>query len=293
MSEKKISRRAVLGTAIAGVAGATAIVHVLRNKYETVLPPGHYESDWEAVLKMIEIPIEVIDGPPSVTLRFNPPMSAPTRLVCVHAGYEDSPASYPSLPDYYSFTEGRVTGTSPVIDNRPAMLISVTKSIDRGSAFQKEDPSAEGILVVRNGAYDIYKTEAGFPKIVPAGKVANGCAALATSVFFPLPEGKELAKGAKWTIPATSHFGVELACEVAGFAEITGRNTVKMAAREVSHSQKLQPQSRQNWARRLDVTSYVDVITGTAVRQCCVLSEPRANAVPKQLAVLISQVVQS
>lgn len=258
MSKKKITRRqAILGTAIAGVAGTSAIVYVLRSRYETELPDGVWKEvplpqglvvgknpdfgkEWKRDLTLVNIPTKEISGPSTFKLNYKPEVGAKYRLVFLNAAYSKQvdPAKFPERPTFYNFVEGMITAVPPLVDDKPALSISKAKIASNSSMIKGGEASGDNcVVVMQNGSLDFYEIEQGGPQKVPRAKVGPACSVLGSQLALDYPKEKPLSLGTKWTLSSTAlETGLEaseridLNCEVVGFAEVAGRKTVKMQA---------------------------------------------------------------
>jgi hypothetical protein len=207
-----------------------------------------YEKEWQKRVKMFDVPIKKIEGPATFTLDFAPHVGTKFRLISLSAHYTGHRAEYPQPPSMYFFTEGRVTVIAPVEDHRPTMLIRAEKHVIESPRRHVEEPCGECVLAPRPDSIeywnDYFELGHGAPKKVLAGKV--NAAARACSVFAMrpryIPQEKALAMGMKWLLPEKAH-GAELPCQIVGFVEVAGKQTVEIVAEK-----HLNNQEYQRWA---------------------------------------------
>jgi hypothetical protein len=211
-----------------------------------------YEKEWEERVKLLDVPIKKIEGPPAFTLDFAPPRGMQFRVVSLSANYyrvdpRIERAEYPQPPISYTFNDGRVTVVAPVKDNRPALLVRAQKRVfdvvrrRDGVRIREEKPGGECVLVPRADGFDYFELDHGVAKKVLAGKIniaARVCAGFASRPEY-IPQDKPLTAGMRWRIPEKLR-GVELPCEIAGFADVGGRETVKIVAEKHLNNQEYQ-----------------------------------------------------
>ncbi|HEY4761155.1 MAG TPA: hypothetical protein VIH42_11295, partial [Thermoguttaceae bacterium] len=292
-----------IGTIIGGVATAPFVIYAWKAS-RTVKPPrGKFEKEWASIVKMLDVPIKEIDGPSTFTLDYHPKIGDKFRVISLYAGYDENsyPAEYPELPEHYYISNGQLTQISPIINDRPALLISVEKQTVRARNYHDEHPGGEYVIIPRkdNDELEFFEVGQGVYKKISRAKVNIPCILLAMGLTFQYPKGKPLERGMKWTIPETSHYNVELPCEIVGFAQVVGRETVKIKAerhlnnQEVQHFityqmqqvKKIEKERGSNYdadaamkrevkeaieeeeTRAWKVTCYVDLESGITVRQ--------------------------
>ena len=254
------------------------------------MPNGKYVTEWENYVKLFDVPLKEVDGPSSFTLRYGLPSGMKSRVILLDASYygDDSGSrTYPAPPSCYTFTNGQVAAVSPIVDDRPALLISADAQVVRGRSYGEKELGGKCILVPDNGDLDFFDNADGAPQRLPLARVSPACVGLGTGITFSYPKDEPLAKGMKWTVPETSRFNFDLPCEIAGFAEVAGRETVKILAERTLSNQDVQRliarrmRGAKNEARESRVkeaiaenttmayhfTLYADLKTGVVMRQ--------------------------
>jgi len=292
--DNKVTRRVAIGTIIGGVVAAPFVIYAWKVS-RTVKPPrGKFQKEWADMVKTLDVPIKEIDGPSTFTLDFRPQVGMKFRAISLDAIYEEDSylAEYPQLPEFYIISNGQVKAISPIVGNKPALLVTAEKQTVRARNYFKEEPGGECVVVPKkdNDGVDYYEAGHGAPKKIPIEKVNRACMNLGSSLAFNYPIGKTLAKGMKWTIPRTANNSQELPCEIVGFAEVAGRETAKMMVERHLNNQEIQDRingyiqqekeekQRTSWKTYLEriikeerteiiyITSYVDLKTGLNVR---------------------------
>ena len=246
----KVTRRIALGSIAAGLGGAALAIRALKGRYN-VNVPERYETEWGKYVKMFDVPIREIEGPSTFTLDLTPQIGMKYRVnyFCASYGPRSYPARYPEPPFWYTVADGQVAVVSPIVDDRPALLISIQKQLTKGRVVHGDKLGGECVVVPKNGDLDYFDVGHGVPKRVPLGKVNLPCARVAAGLMFGYPKGKALAKGTKWTTPETSSFSIELPCEIVGFAEVARRETAKIVAERQLNNQEVQHYIRRSMQR--------------------------------------------
>jgi hypothetical protein len=111
----------------------------------------------------------------------------------------------------------------------------------KGVPYREEKPCGECVLVPRADGLDFFDLDHGVAKKVLAGKAniaARVCAGFASRPGY-IPQERPLTAGMKWRIPEKLH-GVELPCEIAGFADVAGHQAVKIVAEKHMTNQEYQ-----------------------------------------------------
>ena len=273
MDKKKVTRRAVIGTAIGTLAVSPFIIRALRERYdvelpeseweEVPLPPGmvvgenpDYGNEWKRDLRTVNIPVKAISGPSTYTLNYKPEVGSNNRLVLFNAAYSEQgmhPTTFPELPTFYVFVDGLITAVPPIVDDKPTLSISEAMIATKSRMVNGGESSGSCIVVMDNATFDYYQIEQGSPRKVSKAKVSPACSVVGSQLAFDYPKGKPLSRGAKWTLTNTALKNglvisdkIDLNCEVVGFAEVAGRQTVKMQAE-----------------KRLTSQAYADVVAAT------------------------------
>lgn len=234
----KVSRRLALGSALAGVVGASAIVRALQRRYDVELPDGGvgsylespaYCKGWEDDLKLVNVPMKEIKGPARFTLDRTAPVGTEFRMVSLDPMYNDtvSPVKYPETPSGYSVTEGKGKLISTSIGGYPAMLIRAGELGLRNPVGETKQPGGEIVAVSRDGVVNYF--EPSNLKPLQISEKHNACLSLSAILAFEYPKGRVLSKGSKWTTPRSEKSTGQLDCEVVGFFDVAGRETAKVA----------------------------------------------------------------
>jgi hypothetical protein len=252
---KKVTRRVALGTVAVGLGGLVAapyIISSLKSRYKNNLSQSRkdkkekikvvFNQDWGYLTKALNVPITEIDGPKKFTLNYNLENNLKFNVLSLQATYNklSHPAVYPQPPYLYTIVFGEMYSISPIVNNKPALFVKAnnyfSKSVD--AAFVNK--VGECIIVPGNDNLLFFEMANGVPKEIPMAKVNVSCLPLAEVLDDAYPTGKELTKGMKWVIPETSTYYVELPFSIVGFAEVAGRQTVKMSAERHLNNQKVQ-----------------------------------------------------
>jgi hypothetical protein len=199
-----------------------------------------YEKEWDKRVKLFNVPIKKTDGPATFALDFAPPVGTRFRMISLVATYP-ARGHFPQLPHVYMVADGRITVIAPVEDNRPAVLIRAQEKVFESPRHHEEKPCGTFVLVPRPDGFDCFDLDHGAPKKVLPGKVnaaALACSGFATRPRY-IPNEKSFAVGIKWLLPEKSH-GAEVPCEIVGFAEVAGRETVKIVAEKHLTNQEFQ-----------------------------------------------------
>jgi hypothetical protein len=248
--DKKVTRRVAIGTIIGGVVAAPVAYYFLKGG-ETAKPSGpKYQKAWANTVKLFDVPIKEIDGPATFTLNYRPKVGEKFRMISLYASYNERsyPDEYPEPPYIYDFTSGQVTAITSIVKDMPALLIRAEKQTSNGRDYHKDEPCGECIVVPRKDNDDVEYFEAGqgTPKKIPLEKVNYACMNLAVGLTCYYPKGKALTKGMKWSYPKTADYPFEEApYEIAGFANVAGKETVKIVVDGHNNNQEIQ--DRINW----------------------------------------------
>jgi hypothetical protein len=291
--DKKVTRRAAIGSIIGGMVAAPVAYYFLKGR-DTAKPQGKFEREWADIVKIFDLPIKEIDGPTSFTLDYKPQVGTKYRVISLLAGYGGNAhlAEYPQLPEIYFITTGQITGMSQTIENRQPILVNAEKHKTRRKDYFKEEPGAICMVVPRkdSNGMDYFEVAQGAPKKIPFKKVNSACMDLASGLAIDYPKRKELVKGMKWKIPRTSDSYYEYPCEIIGFAEVAGKETVKITIEKNLSNQDMlewiswgiqqekEEKERESWkeyqkivvkeeqTRAIQIISYVDMKMGLNVR---------------------------
>lgn len=323
MISNKVTRRIALGTIAGGLGGAALVLRALKGKYEIDLPQGSnsvsesehyyktvgrptlqdigagdYAEEWNHYVNTVNVSIKAIGGPSSPTLRFKPQAGFDFQVLSVSASYDyrNGNAEYPLPPTSYNVMNGRVTSIEPIKDGRLALLIRTEYAISKSQHHRQELPNGECIVVPYNGTRDYYELVQSTPQRREKSQVNIPCALLGGRLTFRYPEGTTVARGTKWINPKKADADGGLSCEVVDFAEVAGRQTIKIVAEKQSsyepalalvavdatqqHSQEqldkrmkqLSEEAKKDRASEkaletVHVTAYVDLATGITLRQ--------------------------
>lgn len=325
----KVTRRIAIGSIAGGIAATPFVLRALKGRYPTSAPSSQeYEKEWEEMVRMLSVPIQETPDRTSCVLKIKAYEGMSFRVLHVFADYEESSraSTYPQSPDFYITSDGTLTSVSPVVAHAPALLLSANRNATHCRiAPTTDEPAAEYILVPNDGYYDFYQPGASRPTILPLGKIDLTCLLIADSISRFLPKGEELVLGTKWVVPETSSYCVELPFEIAGFAKLAGRESVKIVAerhldnQEVQHyvacslqreqriekeagrrfdaDEKLKSRVRavidRNKTMTFSVSRYVDVETGLVVRQELTIGSRFSKPDATQTCAVITQLLAS
>jgi hypothetical protein len=217
-------------------------VQLLKARYETEMPDRSkkYETEWRNYVEMLAVPIKEIEGPPTFFLAYSPQVREKFRVLSLRARYDRAPAEYPQQPAMFDVADGEVVGVSPIVDDKPALSIRIEKQHVHSVAAATEGGSGKCVVVPVDDELSYFEISRGSCKAIAREKVDVQCVVVARRLIFPFPQGKPLATGARWTIPATSEWSLELPCEIVGCADVAGRETAKVAAERHLDNQELQ-----------------------------------------------------
>jgi len=244
MDKRKLTRRVILGSLAGGLGGAALILHTLKGRYRVAMPDRRkeYTAEWSKYVKALDLSVEDIDGPSTFTLDCKPTVGTKFQVLSITAMYHRSgyPLKYPEAPGMYLIYDGEVEVVPPIVEKRPALSITATGLVKTPDS-RESIPPGKCIFVPRNGGEEgFFEVDNGAPRKLSASKINSACAEIGGVIKFDYPKDTVLTKGAHWVIPATSGLGLELACEVVGFAKIIGRNTAKIAAERYLNNQDVQ-----------------------------------------------------
>lgn len=320
----KVTRRIALGSIAGGLGGAALVLRALKGRYEVAVPegsdpgnaaenyyrnvrpatfepkePGSYAEEWNQVYRATNVSIKTSDVLSSPTLRFTAQAGVDFRVISVSASYDQRrshDAQYPQPPARYSVTKGQVLSIQPIDDSRLALLIRAEQMSTISQTSQRELPGGKCVIVPYDFTRDYYELVGDTPRKVARSKVNIPCALLGAYLTFRYPAGTALSLGAKWTNPKTSDSSDgSLACEVEGFAEVAGKQTVTIRGeKQVSykpapavllrtgsqkHTQKELDEQAEQLLRKIKEeqpalategvhkVAYLDLATGLTLRQ--------------------------
>ena len=155
----KVTRRVALGTLVGGLAGAAIVIRALNRRPSMQMPKAtdgvnkeqlaRFVAEWERCLKMVDVPIRKIDGPSTFTLDFRPKVGMHFRAVCLTAEYGEYtyPAQYPQPPFWFTVGDGQISSVSPIVANRPALLIDPKPRITNSRFSPEKWPADKYIFV--------------------------------------------------------------------------------------------------------------------------------------------------
>lgn len=295
-----ISRRAaLLGGFVLAVNGAVLWIRNRRPQIEN----EDYEVEWNDLVRRLDVPVGAANGPQEFVLDYRPVVGEKFRVLTLYGAYKNG--QYPEPPNAFYLMQGVVTVVPAIesIDNQTALLINADDSQTR-TRFQDHDTPGGVFAAVPGvgGEFNYFKMneDKGYVEVATAD-VALPCLEVGASLEFDYPKGKKMAQGDKWTIPKTSVYCVDLTCQIDGFAEVVGRNCVKVTAKQALNKketlayiayqngaikldqesgdepsefdpdavadQEIQLAKREGQTMSWDVQRYVDLETGLTVRQ--------------------------
>ena len=252
-----MSRRIALGSIVGGLAGTALVIHSLKSRNKIEVPQSDnsasafehycksvrpatfektdlksYVEEWNHDCHAADVPIKTIRGPSSFRLGFKPQTGLDFRVFSVCSSYKQKlsgDAKYPQPPAWYSVTKGRVTSIDPIDDDRLALLIRAEQMLTKSRFRRQEMPGGECVIVPYDFKRDYYEIVRGASKKIGYSEVNIPCSMLASWLTFRYPTNKALVPGTKWINPQNSDSSDgNLACQVVDFAEVAGRQTVKI-----------------------------------------------------------------
>jgi hypothetical protein len=242
--QNKVTRRIALGSLATGLGGAALVIRALKGRYNVIVPDSSrkYAAEWESNVKLIDVPIKMIGTPSRSTIAYTPEIGENFRVVSLDASYGKGsyPAAYPQPPFWYTITDGQASVISPIDSATIAIHISVNHYVTKLGTREIEGPACKFIVGLVNGQLHYFEPDSTIVKKLPRSRVTPACIALGAALVFYYPKKNVLAKGMKWTIPAASHHGIELPCEVVGFAEIAGGEAAVIKAERHLSNQEYQ-----------------------------------------------------
>lgn len=320
----KVTRRIALGSLAGGLGGAALVLRALKGRYEVDVPEGGnpvsieenyyknvrppkyekkdvaaYGEEWRHDRHMVDVSIENIQDPLSVNLKFKRETGFDFNVFSITANYITKlakGAKYPQPPSWYSVMNGRVTSVDPVEDSKLALLLRAGQMLTKSQYFQRELPGGECILVPDHFSRDYYEMVQNVPKKLGIASLNIPCSDLGAWLTFRYPTGTVVAKGTKWMNPEIAEtYDGGMSCEVIGFAEVAGRQAVKIRAerqqicqsarvaiamgskKNCSHKQ-LEERAKQHLDKAkqeepaeslgtFQIVAYVDLASGITLRQ--------------------------
>ncbi len=241
MDKRQLTRRAAIGAAVGSLVAAPFIIRALKTRKQEEVPKGKYQTKWEEYVTMLDVPVKEIEGPPTVTLDCRPHIGMKQRVLAIDCSFGES-ATFPEPPVFYLVTEGQVEHISPIVTARPALLITTTVHAVSSRVRHNQDRNEKCVAVVKDGlgsGVDLYDIDQSPPVRLLPGDMNAGCWRLAKELRPNYPRGRELHRSVTWTLPELA-FGFVLAVQIVGFAEIAGRETMKIAGKTDLSSQELQ-----------------------------------------------------
>lgn len=332
----KVSRRVALSSIAGGLASTAAVLSVLKGRYKTNMPQRasgtdpNYNKGWNKYLKMVNVPIIELDDLSTATLDLRPQVGQKQRVVSLRSTYwkRSSPAVYPQPPIWYEVCEGQVAAVPPIQDTTTAISISVKKAFEWKRAYGHDDryrdkPIDECVIVPSSDGIDYFEVNNGVYKRLPASKMNTNCVLIGRAIVFNYPHNTPITKGTKWVLPGASFYGVDLPCEVVGFARVAGKRTAKIVGEKHLDNQEIERCCRHGCAaytvriesqpsplslaakqkiekdafsgqqnKVLQIISYVDVETGVTLRQESRLTDYQVDAEHAgQASIFITQVL--
>ena len=163
----------------------------------------------------------------------------------------------------YNMVDGRASLIPPIEDAKVAL------DLRRGQACCKVARSArrEARFRVHPGAGKqprarYFCRDNGTIKALLPGRWNLAAGIVAQAVAYRYPKERVVTKGMKWTIPAeASPIDIDLLCEVAGFSEVAGRETVAFK----SEGQLSNHEYQQSIAKQLQVARKNEEKQGSAL----------------------------
>jgi hypothetical protein len=267
-----------------------------------------YAKEWDHGRHKVDVSIKTISGPTSLKLGFKPHADFDLPVIAVCASYDQKTsgaASYPQPPAWYNVTAGRATSTDAIEDGKLAIRICTEQMATKSRFHRQEMAGGECAIVPYRFTRDYFQVLGGTPKKVPRSEVNIPCALVASWLTFRYPTEELLAPGTKWINPNNSDSSDgNLSCEVVGFAEVGGRQTVKIRGeKQVSYKPVVtvgridasgkysqQPSHEEGTTQAVETVrkvAYVDLLAGITLRQEITILDPDIG----QTAVTIFQVL--
>lgn len=234
--DRKLTRRAVIGSIVGGAVAAPFIIQHLRPKSDETpsAPPGQtkgnydYAAEWTRRLATTNTPIKQITLQ-RATVGSDPGIGQEYLVRSVYASYDEgsNPRSFPEAPRYYTAAEGRVSSVSPIVNNHATLLIAADRQVVVTQHSFDQRAGDKCYLVLGSAEADYYHMGPSAPQKLPAPKVNPVCDVLGRNIWFEAPP-ESLERGTTWTLPETSRYSLELTCSVAGFVRVAGRDTARI-----------------------------------------------------------------
>jgi hypothetical protein len=230
---KKITRRAVLGTVIGGLAVAPFVVHHFR---KPKLPSSAFAKNWERVLSKTNIPIKKIEGVKSFVTGFNLTegmhFDYQTLFVNQIEGRVVENLSPDLLPQFFFEIEGKVA----VQDFLPAYKLCFDVAVDKNIVFQSSnrtvnDETGRNYLLGanENSIISVALDKKNF-QTMPIYDLPRPCSALISLLNSQCSKSDTHKLGDRWeTLRGENGYEYPLTCEIVGFAEVANRKTFELS----------------------------------------------------------------
>jgi hypothetical protein len=239
MPEMKITRRtAVLGTAVAGITGANAIVYMLKRDYQLPDLGATFEPEWQEHVNSLNAMIRSSSGPVELELAYRPPIGDKFKVQILFGTYKLQ--DYPAAPLSFYAMQGDVQVVPPLAnEGLPGFEINSKDSDNKTRTKMVSTSGGECLAFPEGGDMQYFQTIAGTGghkalEIVPIPCREVG---LALSPLYPNLTGENLKVGQQWTLQDSAYDGVDLACKLEGYAEVNGRHTTRISIkRQLNHA---------------------------------------------------------
>ena len=229
---KKITRRAVLGTAIAGLVAAPLVVRGFRSQKPNF--PCPHRDNWVAALERFEVKVEDFVGPPTFDLQFS--LKQGTEFKAEFLGSNSFQGqlvpSRTNVPNWFTTSDGIVVARL----ERGLTYFHVTASPVKTHLSQNPNEQSGGenfVFVFKEGMFDSIRLPNGNSKVASDCLKEPMSLPVASHDYFNLfcldiPQRTQLRIGTRWTIPAGGIYQYDFPCEISKILVINGRPSVQI-----------------------------------------------------------------
>jgi len=253
--DKRVTRRAVLGTIVGGLAVAPFVIRTMRRSKSLDIPLSEYEIEWQKYYQQTQVPIENCEGPSSITLanRFDSGQKISHLQLISTYDSDDFPILPSGIPSFSGVQLGEYH-----IEEVGSRLFLQDKTIRHCDATPWKQ-----IPLVPTGTEFLYVVEGG--SLTPAIKDSDGVIrtdpALWTKSgyrYFYFPFMGTVTMGQSWQVEAENGLRDRTTFTLEGFALIAERKTAKITFSQPVHG----PHNIV-----FSGVSYVDIETNRLIRE--------------------------
>lgn len=243
--DKKVTRRAVLGTVLAGLVASPFAIRHLRSRNEGVF--SSHDEDWVSALRRFEVIYGSYSGPETFDLPFDPCVNTGIKAEFLNSNGQCG-RGIPSetvTASWFSHASGTIApreyGGKTVfqITANPSSIAFQSAPNESASGGSFSIVTREGFfdhLILSDGSVKNVNDIMGHPMSLPPASHDY------LSVFvFDIPERSNLRVGSKWTIPAGGLYQYDFPCEIVGLLTVSGRSAVRILSRVVQETFRNNP----------------------------------------------------